>query len=172
MVEHHSHLLSFHRKFSCGNPWDPQIWINLVHYITLHYHVSFSPWAPWVSRMVQICWDSHRFPDRLRFWGQMEVPLGIIPGGGACVNLRRVLGAARAMEVSGPASGFVGHGYLDMSWDFNDFSWIWMWFIVDPMNVVNRPPFFIEIYHESPDINCFRHVFWMPIAGLFLGLPW
>lgn len=30
---------------------------------------------------------------------QMEVPLGIIPGGGACVNLRRVLGAARAMEV-------------------------------------------------------------------------
>eukprot|EP00913_Durusdinium_trenchii_P029802 g27927.t1 len=30
---------------------------------------------------------------------QMEVPLGIIPGGGACVNLRRLLGAGRAMEV-------------------------------------------------------------------------
>mmetsp|Transcript_13406 Transcript_13406/g.31912 ORF Transcript_13406/g.31912 Transcript_13406/m.31912 type:complete len:285 (+) Transcript_13406:49-903(+) len=30
---------------------------------------------------------------------QMEVPLGILPGGGACVNLRRLLGAGRAMEV-------------------------------------------------------------------------
>lgn len=30
---------------------------------------------------------------------QMEVPLGILPGGGACVNLHRVLGAGRTMEV-------------------------------------------------------------------------
>ncbi|CAJ1339170.1 unnamed protein product [Effrenium voratum] len=30
---------------------------------------------------------------------QMEVPLGIIPGGGACANLQRFLGAGRAMEV-------------------------------------------------------------------------
>ena len=28
----------------------------------------------------------------------MEVPLGIIPGGGACVNLGRFLGVARTME--------------------------------------------------------------------------
>jgi len=30
---------------------------------------------------------------------QMEVPLGILPGGGACVNLRRLIGAGRTMEV-------------------------------------------------------------------------
>lgn len=37
--------------------------------------------------------------------GQMEVPLGIIPGGGACVNLRRLLGAGRAMEAPQPGGG-------------------------------------------------------------------
>jgi enoyl-CoA hydratase/carnithine racemase len=30
---------------------------------------------------------------------QMEVPLGILPGGGGCVNLHRFLGAGRTMEV-------------------------------------------------------------------------
>lgn len=34
----------------------------------------------------------------------MEVPLGIIPGGGACVNLRRLLGSGRALEA--------GHSWL------------------------------------------------------------
>lgn len=39
------------------------------------------------------------FPSKLPSWGQMEVPLGIIPGGGACVNLGRFVGVARTMEV-------------------------------------------------------------------------
>ena len=41
----------------------------------------------------------------------MEVPLGIIPGGGACVNLRRLLGAGRAMEA-------MGEGCADLAYFF------------------------------------------------------
>ena len=98
MVEHHSHLLSFEISAVEIHEIPKMDKSGTLHYITMFLF----PHGPHGLRMVKICWDSQRFPDRLRFWGQMEVPLGIIPGGGACVNLRRVLGAARAMEVSGP----------------------------------------------------------------------
>ena len=45
----------------------------------------------------------------------MEVPLGIIPGGGACVNLGRFLGVARTMEAGQNPEWVNGRGNLSIS---------------------------------------------------------